>query len=558
MKKKLLLLPLILLSSLSTACELFSVSDNIDVEVKKYVFYNQASDFTCKEGATITTYFVNDSEVPYIDVEQFMTAIKGVTLEKGISYNYRRNYLMMSFDYEGEKIPCAFDWKNNYIYLPFSSYPNYLINESQTTSYSSHIKYISSSNSDSSAIYFMLGDYGFDIYHYDGKCLLPFNIMNTVFCSSNQYNIYFNGDAYYGVWGYISNSSAIRSSSLNNKDISREFRESNLHFIDFLMDYFYGLKDYKNLADTFSSNLSDEIVNNLLSTNYDTYSNAYYDTFNKYLNDLHSGVLSDTFYAPTNYKGSNLLVNQSKRYKDYIAQMQQLNQLRDSELIKYYDNTATIRLDSFVTGTNEEISQSDGYLYDSYEYMRYCLSNIAQYETKYQKKINNIVLDLSLNGGGNLGALERVLGFITDENIPFAIYNSLGGLYSYEESAIDADNDDDYEDKDAYSQYNWYILTSSNTFSAANYCAAICKNSGFAKIIGQKSGGGMCSVLYTNLLDGTSLNISSNTSLRVVGDIADYDTYYEVESGIEPDIYIADFQNFYNDEYICNLINEVK
>ena len=177
---------------------------------------------------------------------------------------------------------------------------------------------------------------------------------------------------------------------------------------------------------------------------------------------------------------------------------------------------------------------------------------------KKQNNIENIVVDLTTNGGGNLGAMYSAVGFLTNDNINLPSYNTLTKEFRLDYYAIDSDDDGDYKDKDAYTQYNWYILTSRNTFSAANYFASVAKNMGIATVIGEKTGGGMCSVMPCILLDGTTFRISSNNSLRYhyYDDESTQNIYYEIESGIAPD-YEIDRENFYDLSYLDKFITNI-
>ncbi|SYV90216.1 transmembrane protein and tail specific protease [Metamycoplasma alkalescens] len=87
-----------------------------------------------------------------------------------------------------------------------------------------------------------------------------------------------------------------------------------------------------------------------------------------------------------------------------------------------------------------------------------------------------------------------------------------------------------------------------NSFSAANQLTSIVKEMGIAKIIGQKSGGGMSAIMPIVLNDGTTITISSPNN-AVHGE-----NNQEIESGIEPDIKL-DYKDFYNDAAIDQALN---
>ena len=115
------------------------------------------------------------------------------------------------------------------------------------------------------------------------------------------------------------------------------------------------------------------------------------------------------------------------------------------------------------------------------------------------KGIKNVVLDLSQNGGGVVAALLKVLGFVSNDDITYRIYDTLADSTTSVKFRVDINADDDYSDLDAYTNYNWYVLAGVNTYSAANTFVGMSKELG-VKSIGQKSGGGMCSVLPVVLI----------------------------------------------------------
>ena len=76
------------------------------------------------------------------------------------------------------------------------------------------------------------------------------------------------------------------------------------------------------------------------------------------------------------------------------------------------------------------------------------------------------------------------------------------------------------------------------------------------KIIGQKSGGGMCSVMPLILADGTAIAISSPFSFRYVVEENGKKTFYGIENGIKPDVDF-EYERFYDNLSLINIINRL-
>lgn len=161
-------------------------------------------------------------------------------------------------------------------------------------------------------------------------------------------------------------------------------------------------------------------------------------------------------------------------------------------------------------------------------------------------------MDLSLNVGGSIAAMERVLGFLTDEVLLDYRYNTLTNEYSCCHFKVDI-NGDGYYDNDSYNEYRWTVLSSLNTFSDGKDFINKVKQQGLAKIIGNKTGGGMCSVLPLVLAGGTALAMSSNNSSRHMIKENGKNNYYLVEHGLNPNFKIP-YSNYYNnlkiEEYV--------
>ena len=207
-------------------------------------------------------------------------------------------------------------------------------------------------------------------------------------------------------------------------------------------------------------------------------------------------------------------------------------------------------------GTIDQTKNKDGSIkfdawnYDSFYFMKEMMANIKQYP-----EVTDIIIDLSTNGGGNLAALEKVMGFLTDKPVKFSICDSLDQSSTVWNFEVDVDNDGIY-DNDAYENYNWHLLTGINTFSAANLMVGLFRQMKLGDVIGQKSGGGMCAVLPTVLADGTGIAISSPYCLQYLE--IDNDGKYEfsdIEGGFEPDIKVP-YDFFYNDQYLYSVIND--
>lgn len=182
---------------------------------------------------------------------------------------------------------------------------------------------------------------------------------------------------------------------------------------------------------------------------------------------------------------------------------------------------------------------------DSAVYMELLLQKVY----KIKPTTKNIILDLTFNGGGNIGALYRIMGFIT--NSPFKV------------SSIDRDTGGTstrYIDIDSgipsYAAMNWSLLTSKVTYSAANELVAIFVENNLGDIIGMQTGGGACSVTPILLPNGSFFTMSSNNigAVRTGAgtELSPY-VYNDTEFGFTPDFPLA-VTNIYDDATLVAIV----
>ena len=538
--------------------------DQIAYKEEKLEFVNLANSYYDMKANSLNIYYVDNSDIQYVDAGNFMKTLDGFyqssLFKKSIS-SFRNIYNIYVYANTGngiEYISCVFDWNKNTITVNNPLFFNIKYNPS-SVEFMTHLEEGKAEIENRKEIVFDLAKYGFDIYYKNGKCLVPFSIMNTIFCSDGYYNLYNNGDIIYGTYYDISIVSdetynSIYNDNLSNKGQTNELRLETYNHLRFVMNNYYGLKKFKEIDD-FDSIL-ENYKEDILSLDVEKNRKAYYNLFSTYLNDLHTRIGAYSFYntkeiaiptyAAKDMWDSNKLSENRKIYKEKIQYLSNLSKdiyPNNESTYRTYDKTAILYMSEFNVGTTEQNKSLDAYKYDSYEYMKWALKNIED------KGIKNVVLDLSQNGGGVVAALLKVLGFVSNDDITYRIYDTLADSTTSVKFRVDINADDDYSDLDAYTNYNWYVLAGVNTYSAANTFVGMSKELG-VKSIGQKSGGGMCSVLPIVLADTTTVEMSSTNAMY---------TYVNnklvfMEGGFEPDIEL-DYDKFYDIEYINSILN---
>lgn len=538
------------------------------VRTRRIPFRNLSTDYAVAD-TEIQTYYVDGNDVPYVSLLQFIQALNGYfNCGDLLKYKYDPNQNTFSlFAYlQSGDFHSRLDvkWDTDTISVSDFNFFYHVLKENQSTDYGAFTKTTHISSEQKHPVTFNIGGYYFDILYYDEKSLVPFVIVNLLFCSTQQYNVYYNGDAYYGYYGEMSVSAKayrqIYQSSLNGKRQSKAMRIAAVNSLLFTMDLFYGLKEHKGI-ELFKDYIDADTMRLIWSDRAEENIQGYQQLVYRQLDEAHTRLNAFPIYAKftdsPNLSGDVMGDARAKLQNTYRTLSQQRAQLLGNTPapVRFCDDTAIITLDSFDVGSRTELYDSEGNLkdtawrYDSYYYMQHCMEKIKQHP-----EVQTVVLDLSLNGGGYIGAMKRVLGFLSDKVLMESLYNHLTGEFRVSSFKIDTDSDGYYDD-DAYEQYRWVVLTSEYTFSAANLFVSIVKEQKLATVIGQRTGGGMCSVMSTVLADGTAITISSPDSYRYVKtDAQGHRIFYAIEGGVSPDS-VLPYSEFCKD---AQLIKHIK
>ncbi|MBU1143689.1 MAG: InlB B-repeat-containing protein [Firmicutes bacterium] len=530
-------------------------------------FTNLTSEFTVAD-ANLTTYFAEDGALPYVDFMEFLSILEGFLYFDDFEFTINGDsvtvYYQAEYDIEDdqgnvtgtetEDFYLTIDFEENTVTMDTLSFFEGYIYET-ATDYGAGITYLETYYEEGESVTLELTPYRFDlVIHQDGletKYLFPFHIANLLFTGGSYYNVYYNGNGYSGIYAFPDTDdatgetedgrayNAIKVSSLNGTDISPDVLVATYDLLVFSLDYFFGLKSQRGI-DTYYNTLTSTRDSYMTGKTRDL-SNGIFNVVNKTLDDLHSSYHFPGYYEVPSFKLALETVAQVgptvRSWYDVLFDVQDLfatTYPQNADNIppdyRFIDGgkTAVIYLDGFYTATVED---PDGD--DSHRFMRETMDAIML----ENRNVENIVVDLSFNTGGNLGALIRVLGFMTEQPIEMSYMNP-----------TDKSNVTYFADVDtvAYTDVNWFFITSRVTFSAANLMTSIGQHMGFATIIGTKSGGGASSIIPVVLPDGTFFHMSSLNvlSYRVGNEVDGYE-YFSIEDGITPDyvLPVADTQN---------------
>ena len=518
--------------------------------------------------SNIDLFFTNNNDVPFVDIEAFMTLVDGaietvlkdpVTITgddneeyQYVSYvtyemtspdimliTYTQEYSQLGVIVESYDYTATLDFTNNTFFTENFDFFDAMVAPT-STNFGEGLTFGDSIITEGDGLFIPLGDYRFDLVIYndgvDTYYLMPFHVANLLFVGSVYYDVYYNGDEIYGVDSYqfldgVPAAVQAKTSSYNTKSASLAMKIATYDYLVLLFDFFYGLKEV-NQVDTYYHVFSDFVERIIYSRDTTHYRGIFDLTYS--LDDLHTYHIVTGYYVETDYEFSLALSDLGSRSATYY----QSSWAIDDEIeAAFPGGRPSLRI---TPDGKTAIYVIDGFDVDTPNGLRIALLDVS---ANYPN-VENFIIDLTNNGGGNVGAVWRTLGYMWDDVIYYHSQNPSDG------SAVT------YEIYDTYASYdyNWFIMTSPVTFSAANLMAATAKEQGIATIIGLNSTGGASSISGTVLPTGDVIFISST---NVISTKLPDGSYESVEYGVQVDYDFGVMANLYDDEYIQNVVNGI-
>ena len=417
-----------------------------------------------------------------------------------------------------------------------------------------------------------LADYNIHIVCDGSECYLPFQTMNDLLVSPLYIQYVCNGEK---VIGDVYKGTLIQEANeAGPKDMSEAFAMFNFHEFCFLMDFFYGLKEEHHIDRFMDYVMVDAgLFPNMTSTKPIDFDSALAGLLLQDIDDGHSGVnqfswrcgqdnalmmlsmMAQMGYSLTYRSRAKTSFEKARNavYPDGVPGYEEIG------------DTAFITFDSFDFKRNPEeyyeLEDPDN-PQDTAELILYAHRRV----TRPDSPVKNIVLDLSLNGGGNSDAAivaatwftgearialrdpntgaETVTSYRTDLNLNgAALSNPNGGAEQY-----------DPGDSVSGGKYKLFCLTSPVSFSCGNLVPAIFEQAGNVTLIGQRTGGGSNAVLPATSASGTLFQFSGNLQIATLRNGA----FYNVDKGIEPHVRLNYPESFYDRESLVELIHSLK
>lgn len=218
----------------------------------------------------------------------------------------------------------------------------------------------------------------------------------------------------------------------------------------------------------------------------------------------------------------------------------------------FYEDTCYIRFNGFNRSPNDDVF-GEGTIKHGYV-DRQNTFNIfynAFEEIKNRSNIKNIVIDETINGGGDFTTLVEIAGFFMNE-VKVLFKNKIDDRVYEAKYKVDTNLDGVFDEKDCPgTKYNVFLAASESSFSCGNALPSVFKNNKVGTLIGRQTYGGSCVVMFANSPVGDCYRFSGSQELCL------YDKDGNVISndcGVTPDYTLSNSQLF-NKEYMETFLN---
>lgn len=434
------------------------------------------------------------------------------------------------------------------------------------------LKHLSSAYKQPDILTIDLNHYGIFPVFQDGVGYLPLQTFNDILMNRIGARFYYNGESVILSATMLETLEEDGSSiyySVEQSESSEEQAIFNYNELCMALDYSYGLQDEHNISSFNQLFMKTDLYQQLSNTNPDDTFFALFSLCTGYLADGHSAIQTRSCYSradviTTLYEYIDLMQQgvSSNMAANYSISKQLDTEYMEARSNKYPDgvpgyeeigDTAYVTFDIFQYDSNRdyyhtEITNNPD---DTLELILYANEQIH----REGSPVKNIVLDLSNNIGGELDTGAAVISWMVGK-AQIALEDTISGAEGTCSYKFDANLNGiigAMDEEDNVRDYNLYCLTSSVSFSCGNLVPAALKASGIVTILGKATTGGACAVMDMTTADGNCFQISGPRRLNIISN----GSYNSVDQGVQPDVTISKMENFYDREYLTEMIDNL-
>ncbi len=410
------------------------------------------------------------------------------------------------------------------------------------------------------------GSSGYATYEFDntafkhfrknGEMYYPLGFYDNLFSSSsglyhfyNYKNIYATSDAdnfakeFKDENGNVTSSDKEMAAITNGETIPDYLIDYNTNMFLFTMENFYGLKYNYEISSIKQYFKQQGLYNNLYAKDNLTRGNAYSSALASF-DDNHTVFVSANSAwgedKTTRYGGPGMMKRSFLRSRLWEMKEQlickktgydKLPEAYETKFSYFSESKKTVMFtfDDFKFGKSKDVFKEDGSISeyaDRFDTYFHVLNKLQEYRGR---GVENVIIDISTNGGGVVGMMAKLLALISKKNkASLNMYDEASNVVTVNNVRVDADGDGQYTDYETFgNSFNIYLLTSDCSFSCGNAFPCYAQQLG-VKIIGEKSGGGECAVNIHYMPNSEYIYHSSRLHL------GSYDAEKKKFNGFEP------------------------
>ena len=540
--------------------------DDVRVEEKTSPLYVASAD----NKQEIKLYFVNGGIIPYISIADISGLLKQIyDLDNPADAFYKLEYKTDGDHAVIERgaykvnIDCADDTIGFNDFDAFFKTENGLLVDMVAVSANTAKLFQQSSLSTDRygrSIVFDLKPYEVDIVNNGEGYYIPLQTASDVFFSFYGAMALYNGDCV--IIGGELDDKLTEIFKSGSQKWTEELAKFAYNETCFVLDHEYGLKEIHDI-DSFDKLLSDTgLKKEFLSSDELAAELALYKLIYLYLGDLHSQFNGfsymtdrDEFVKGIEPIGKGLAgIERDNNVAEFSA-------ARDAyypEGIPAYEeigNTAYITFDSFSDRSPDidyfaQPTETDNSQNDTIRLMQYACRQIL----RENSPIKNVVIDRSINGGGDTCTAEYVMATFLGQ-ADLSTKDTLTGAMTDAVYTVDTNLDGEFDEKDtlAGKGLHLYCIESPISFSCGNLVPNAFKTSHKVTLLGQESGGGSCAIHPLCTAGGSRYQVSGYRRFSIMKN----GSFYDVDRRAQPDFFIGDVNKFYDRKELTEYINSL-
>ena len=398
-----------------------------------------------------------------------------------------------------------------------------------------------------------LGVYGIDLIEQDGLHLIPLQTIADILISPTWLDtLFFNGQCVIKADDMSHSPYKDLYYSAPTGDRSEALAEFGYAELCMMLDTLYGLKEDHKITSfdkLFKEVGFQEFLKGTSAVDADK---AVYRLITEYLDDVHSNwydfsyLTGEIDYSAVGVSRARI-IDTKKRYesareKAYPDGVPGYEEVGNTAYITFDEFSAQLSANPYYETENTmELGDTIGLIIYAHEQI-----------TREGSPIENVVIDLSCNGGGDANAAEFLIAWFLGVG-SIGMEDAMTGAMCVSSYRADVNRDHVFDEKDTLGDRRLFCLISPVSFSSGNLVPCMFKESSVVTLLGRNSAGGACVIQPISSAWGTSFRISSPRRLSFMKN----GSFYDIDRGAAPDFILTNADIYYNREALNDYINSL-